>query len=81
MSNAITNFGWAVFNRLHNYYHPMFRSGSVVPLWHMMTFVSVTMYTAKYFAYNRRVVLEKREMKKEAMKEYIERHGIDPHHH
>eukprot|EP00557_Chaetoceros_sp_GSL56_P013992 CAMPEP_0176477742 /NCGR_PEP_ID=MMETSP0200_2-20121128/799_1 /TAXON_ID=947934 /ORGANISM="Chaetoceros sp., Strain GSL56" /LENGTH=124 /DNA_ID=CAMNT_0017873601 /DNA_START=52 /DNA_END=426 /DNA_ORIENTATION=- len=31
-----------------NYYKPLFRSGSVKPLWHLMAFTSVVMYTTNY---------------------------------
>jgi len=41
-SNLVANTG--------AYYRPLFRSGSVKPLWHLMIFTSTIMYTTTYLA-------------------------------
>lgn len=68
-------------NAMYNYYHPLFRSGSVVPLWHSMIFVGTTMYCATYYARTHKVVQERRAEEKAALKEYYEKHGGGHGHH
>mmetsp|Transcript_6220 Transcript_6220/g.10386 ORF Transcript_6220/g.10386 Transcript_6220/m.10386 type:complete len:88 (+) Transcript_6220:74-337(+) len=61
------------------YYKPMFRSGSVTPLWHFMLLTSVVMYSASY-TYKGIAVQEARQEKKVALEEYYEKHGKSGHH-
>eukprot|EP00569_Conticribra_weissflogii_P012193 CAMPEP_0171387918 /NCGR_PEP_ID=MMETSP0879-20121228/40241_1 /TAXON_ID=67004 /ORGANISM="Thalassiosira weissflogii, Strain CCMP1336" /LENGTH=89 /DNA_ID=CAMNT_0011900253 /DNA_START=475 /DNA_END=744 /DNA_ORIENTATION=+ len=65
---------------LAEYYKPLFRSGSIKPLWHIMIATSVIMYTQNY-VFNKGVhVQHKREEQKKALEEYYSNHGITPHH-
>eukprot|EP00571_Detonula_confervacea_P013199 CAMPEP_0172297896 /NCGR_PEP_ID=MMETSP1058-20130122/760_1 /TAXON_ID=83371 /ORGANISM="Detonula confervacea, Strain CCMP 353" /LENGTH=77 /DNA_ID=CAMNT_0013007107 /DNA_START=47 /DNA_END=280 /DNA_ORIENTATION=+ len=65
-------------NMLQNtagYYKPLFRSGSVKPLWHIMIATSVIMYTQNYI-FNKGVHIQAaRNEKKLALAEYYEKHG------
>mmetsp|Transcript_63536 Transcript_63536/g.74406 ORF Transcript_63536/g.74406 Transcript_63536/m.74406 type:complete len:80 (+) Transcript_63536:72-311(+) len=60
-----------------NYYHPMLKAGSVKPLWHMMIFTSVVMYTSNYMAFKGRAVQAGRVEQKAALRDYRAIHG-DP---
>jgi len=62
------------------YYKPLMRSGSVKPLWHLMIFTSVTMYTVNYLCLKGSKVHHAREEKETALAEYYKNHGITPHH-
>eukprot|EP00562_Extubocellulus_spinifer_P019130 CAMPEP_0178583972 /NCGR_PEP_ID=MMETSP0697-20121206/24551_1 /TAXON_ID=265572 /ORGANISM="Extubocellulus spinifer, Strain CCMP396" /LENGTH=88 /DNA_ID=CAMNT_0020219823 /DNA_START=26 /DNA_END=292 /DNA_ORIENTATION=- len=61
------------------YYKPLFRSGSVKPLWHIMLATSIVMYTASY-QYKGIAVQELRREKALALEEYYEKHGKSGHH-
>mmetsp|Transcript_28034 Transcript_28034/g.51058 ORF Transcript_28034/g.51058 Transcript_28034/m.51058 type:complete len:92 (-) Transcript_28034:234-509(-) len=69
-----------VFTSLGNYYKPMIRSSSVTPLWHMMIFTSVVMYSSSYIALKGGPVQAKRAEQKLALAEYYEKHGHSDHH-
>eukprot|EP00565_Helicotheca_tamesis_P007422 CAMPEP_0185725806 /NCGR_PEP_ID=MMETSP1171-20130828/1972_1 /TAXON_ID=374046 /ORGANISM="Helicotheca tamensis, Strain CCMP826" /LENGTH=89 /DNA_ID=CAMNT_0028394025 /DNA_START=58 /DNA_END=327 /DNA_ORIENTATION=- len=62
------------------YYKPMFRSGSVTPLWHFMAITSVVMYTANYTFHKGKGVQAARNEQKLALQEYYEKHGHSGHH-
>eukprot|EP00979_Chaetoceros_neogracilis_P013418 scaffold3826_cov273-Chaetoceros_neogracile.AAC.8 len=63
-----------------NYYKPLFRSGSIKPLWHIMIFTSVVMYTTNYICLKGSKVKHAREEQKTALAEYYKNHGIESHH-
>eukprot|EP00558_Chaetoceros_sp_UNC1202_P003111 CAMPEP_0197238634 /NCGR_PEP_ID=MMETSP1429-20130617/5152_1 /TAXON_ID=49237 /ORGANISM="Chaetoceros sp., Strain UNC1202" /LENGTH=89 /DNA_ID=CAMNT_0042697851 /DNA_START=26 /DNA_END=295 /DNA_ORIENTATION=+ len=63
-----------------NYYKPLFRSGSIKPLWHLMAFTSVVMYTTNFICLKGSKVKHAREEQKTALAEYYKNHNIDPHH-
>jgi len=63
-----------------NYYKPLFRAGSVKPLWHLMAFTSVVMYTTNYICLKGSKVQHARQEQKIALEEYYKNHGITPHH-
>eukprot|EP00555_Chaetoceros_dichaeta_P010733 CAMPEP_0198262506 /NCGR_PEP_ID=MMETSP1447-20131203/10999_1 /TAXON_ID=420782 /ORGANISM="Chaetoceros dichaeta, Strain CCMP1751" /LENGTH=89 /DNA_ID=CAMNT_0043950767 /DNA_START=58 /DNA_END=327 /DNA_ORIENTATION=+ len=62
------------------YYRPLFRAGSVKPLWHMMIFTSTIMYTSTYLCLKGEKVQHERAVQKVAMDEYYKKHGITPGH-
>mmetsp|Transcript_22835 Transcript_22835/g.34838 ORF Transcript_22835/g.34838 Transcript_22835/m.34838 type:complete len:87 (-) Transcript_22835:211-471(-) len=62
------------------YYKPLLRSGSVKPLWHLMAFTSVVMYTTNFICLKGGKVKHAREEKKVALDEYYKNHGITSHH-
>eukprot|EP00977_Amphora_coffeiformis_P005950 scaffold1267_cov171-Amphora_coffeaeformis.AAC.26 len=68
-------------SRAHDYYHPLIRQGSAVPLWHMMTFISVSMYTTSYMARDYPRIQHEHQIQKEALHEYWEKRGGAPDHH
>jgi|Transcript_4480 hypothetical protein len=73
---------WKTFlERSHNYYHPLMKSGSVKPLWHMMFAISAIMYTASYSARDYKAVQHRHAIEKDAMHEYYDKHGGAPGHH
>mmetsp|Transcript_23753 Transcript_23753/g.42489 ORF Transcript_23753/g.42489 Transcript_23753/m.42489 type:complete len:80 (+) Transcript_23753:53-292(+) len=57
------------------YYRPLFRSGSVKPLWHIMVATSVIMYTQNYIFNKGAHVQAARAEKKLALEEYYVAHG------
>eukprot|EP00540_Astrosyne_radiata_P005407 CAMPEP_0116824518 /NCGR_PEP_ID=MMETSP0418-20121206/1445_1 /TAXON_ID=1158023 /ORGANISM="Astrosyne radiata, Strain 13vi08-1A" /LENGTH=87 /DNA_ID=CAMNT_0004452905 /DNA_START=53 /DNA_END=316 /DNA_ORIENTATION=- len=61
------------------YYRPMFRAGSITPLWHFMAITSLVMYTASYVGYKGPKVAARRLQAKTALSEYKEKHGISDH--
>mmetsp|Transcript_9604 Transcript_9604/g.12904 ORF Transcript_9604/g.12904 Transcript_9604/m.12904 type:complete len:90 (+) Transcript_9604:61-330(+) len=63
-----------------NYYKPMFRSGSVTPLWHFMVVTSVVMYSSNYIFHKGHNIQASRNEKKIALEEYYEKHGHSGHH-
>mmetsp|Transcript_10690 Transcript_10690/g.15990 ORF Transcript_10690/g.15990 Transcript_10690/m.15990 type:complete len:91 (-) Transcript_10690:164-436(-) len=65
---------------LSNYYKPLFRSGSIKPLWHIMAFTSVVMYTTTYICLKGPKVQHGRVEQKTALTEYYKNHGIEAHH-
>eukprot|EP00547_Thalassionema_nitzschioides_P000033 CAMPEP_0194209628 /NCGR_PEP_ID=MMETSP0156-20130528/7686_1 /TAXON_ID=33649 /ORGANISM="Thalassionema nitzschioides, Strain L26-B" /LENGTH=78 /DNA_ID=CAMNT_0038936827 /DNA_START=61 /DNA_END=297 /DNA_ORIENTATION=+ len=65
---------------LSAYYKPLFRSGSITPLWHGMAAISVTMYCASQLGLKQRSIQHHREDSKKALAEYYEKHG-NPHAH
>eukprot|EP00581_Thalassiosira_minuscula_P009878 CAMPEP_0183708976 /NCGR_PEP_ID=MMETSP0737-20130205/5128_1 /TAXON_ID=385413 /ORGANISM="Thalassiosira miniscula, Strain CCMP1093" /LENGTH=79 /DNA_ID=CAMNT_0025936955 /DNA_START=41 /DNA_END=280 /DNA_ORIENTATION=- len=68
---------------LHNtaeYYRPLFRSGSVKPLWHIMIATGVIMYTQNYIFNKGAHVQAARKEQKLALEEYYEKHGKSGHH-
>ena len=52
----------------------------MTPLWHSMMAISVIMYTATYTSRVYPEVQEKRATEREAMAEYIAKHGGAAHH-
>lgn len=62
------------------YYKPLFRSGSITPLWHIMIGVSFIMYTSNYVCLKGTKIQAARAERKVALEEYHERHGKTDHH-
>mmetsp|Transcript_9028 Transcript_9028/g.10343 ORF Transcript_9028/g.10343 Transcript_9028/m.10343 type:complete len:86 (-) Transcript_9028:118-375(-) len=62
------------------YYRPLFRAGSIKPLWHVMAFMSLSMYCVSQYGIKRGKILDRRKHEDLAMKEYIAKHG-DPNAH
>eukprot|EP00804_Cyclotella_cryptica_P004820 CCRYP_004904-RA/>CCRYP_004904-RA protein AED:0.22 eAED:0.22 QI:35/1/1/1/1/1/3/265/88 len=62
------------------YYSPLFQSGSVKPLWHMMIATSVIMYTQNYVFNKGPKIQAGRQEQKKALEEYYANHGISHHH-
>ncbi|KAK1744881.1 hypothetical protein QTG54_004172 [Skeletonema marinoi] len=62
------------------YYKPLFRSGSVKPLWHIMIATSVLMYTQNYLFNKGTHIQHARQEKKVALEEYYKNHNITPGH-
>ncbi|KAL7551691.1 hypothetical protein ACHAWF_014877 [Thalassiosira exigua] len=62
------------------YYRPLFRSGSIKPLWHIMIATSVIMYTTTYVFSKGPKIQAARKEQKLALEEYHEKHGISGHH-
>ena len=80
LSPATYKTAWSNFMASSSaYYKPLFRSGSVTPLWHFMLITSVVMYTASY-QYKGIAVQEARKERAVALEEYYERHGKSGHH-
>mmetsp|Transcript_12481 Transcript_12481/g.34657 ORF Transcript_12481/g.34657 Transcript_12481/m.34657 type:complete len:81 (-) Transcript_12481:199-441(-) len=79
--SSIMKLPSSLYQKAFNYYQPMFRAGSVTPLWHMMLFVSVTMYSTGYMAKDYQNIQHKHHVQKEALKEYYEKHGGGDDHH
>lgn len=61
---------------MYNYYHPLMRSGSAKPFWHMMLVTSVVMYTTSYMSRDYQRIKEKKAHEAIAIHEYNEKHGI-----
>eukprot|EP00594_Rhizosolenia_setigera_P017851 CAMPEP_0178957878 /NCGR_PEP_ID=MMETSP0789-20121207/11207_1 /TAXON_ID=3005 /ORGANISM="Rhizosolenia setigera, Strain CCMP 1694" /LENGTH=89 /DNA_ID=CAMNT_0020640273 /DNA_START=49 /DNA_END=318 /DNA_ORIENTATION=+ len=69
-----------MFTNVSGYYKPMFRSSSVTPLWHMMIFTSVVMYSQSYLTHRYKGVQANQAEVKNALAEYREKHGHSGHH-
>lgn len=63
------------------YYKPLFRAGSITPLWHGMAAISITMYMAAQIGFKQRSIQGNRETSKKALAEYYEKHGNPNAHH
>eukprot|EP00544_Gedaniella_sp_CCMP2646_P004754 CAMPEP_0202482538 /NCGR_PEP_ID=MMETSP1361-20130828/1944_1 /ASSEMBLY_ACC=CAM_ASM_000849 /TAXON_ID=210615 /ORGANISM="Staurosira complex sp., Strain CCMP2646" /LENGTH=88 /DNA_ID=CAMNT_0049110473 /DNA_START=32 /DNA_END=298 /DNA_ORIENTATION=- len=63
-----------------NYYRPLFRSGSVKPLWHIMLGTAVIMQTATYIFKEASHISHERAIKKAALEEYKTNHPEKFHH-
>ena len=71
--------GSNIMASMSTYYKPLFRSGSVKPLWHIMLATSIVMYTARY-QYVGKAIQEARRERDVALVEYYEKHGKSGHH-
>mmetsp|Transcript_2683 Transcript_2683/g.3593 ORF Transcript_2683/g.3593 Transcript_2683/m.3593 type:complete len:82 (-) Transcript_2683:338-583(-) len=81
MASMITKLPGIITKAAHNYYHPLIRQGSIVPLYHMFAFVGVTMYTVNYTSYGYGRIQHKHQVEKAAKKEYWDKRGGEPDHH
>lgn len=63
------------------YYGPLFRAGSVTPLWHGMLVVGTVMYMVTQIGHRQKSVQAKRVIQKKALEEYYEKHGNPDAHH
>eukprot|EP01082_Thalassiosira_pseudonana_P001297 g879.t1 g879 contig10:917976-918791(-) len=72
---------WAsTSHNIAEYYKPLFRAGSVKPLWHIMIATSVIMYTQNYVFNKGPKIQAARKEQKVALEEYYANHGISHHH-
>mmetsp|Transcript_3909 Transcript_3909/g.6934 ORF Transcript_3909/g.6934 Transcript_3909/m.6934 type:complete len:80 (-) Transcript_3909:312-551(-) len=77
---TIQSFFTNTQERLTGYYRPLFKAGSVKPLWHMMIVTSVIMYTQSYVFNKGKHIQAARQEKKIALEEYYAKHGKSGHH-
>mmetsp|Transcript_19617 Transcript_19617/g.42671 ORF Transcript_19617/g.42671 Transcript_19617/m.42671 type:complete len:90 (-) Transcript_19617:1645-1914(-) len=81
MNPAFYKQQWAsTCTRAYAKYHPTIRENKATVLFHSMLAISLTMYTGTYYS---RVYPEKqaeRAIKRQALHEYYEKHGGEPHH-
>jgi len=67
-------------SRAYARYHPTTRDNSATLLFHSMIGISVVMYTGTYISRVYPEVQKKRAIKRVAMAEYNQKHGVGDHH-